>query len=585
MTEWDRIEAKRLNLQALLDEQKTSEDRNRMGQFATPTTLAREIVSHGVNLLPPGERVRFLDPGIGTGSFYSALLATTPAEQIERATGFEVDSHYYGPAQELWKEHALDLRLGDFTQAQPGRHERANVIICNPPYVRHHHLDSETKTRLQLGTEAACGVRINGLSGLYCYFMGLSHPWMEEGGVAGWLIPSEFMDVNYGKQVKQYLLNKVTLLQIHRFDPADAQFADALVSSAVVWFRNAKPPKNHEVLFSYGGTLAAPAMQRRVSAALLQLEPKWTRYPMADGAAAKGRTTIGDLFEVKRGLATGDNSFFIMTRSQIDERGLPFECFTPVLPSARYLPNDEILADEDGIPMLEKQLFLLDTRLSESEIACRYPALKAYLDKGTVGEKPVAEGYLCRSRSPWYAQEKRPAAPFLCTYMGRQKEGKRPFRFFLNHSRATACNTYLLLYPKPSLASLLDSDLDLKRSIWEFLNAITSEELLGSGRVYGGGLHKMEPRELRSVSVDGLIRCLPQLAPQGKQVEMFEPAFLDDESSSTDLPAFVSTTNARELYGLREGEAVSEAIARNRKDREAQLFNGKAEHGISRGTG
>ena len=42
-----------------------------------------------------------------------------------------------------------------------------------------------------------------------------------------------------------------------------------------------------------------------------------------------------------------------------------------------------------------------------------------------------------------------------------------------------------------------------------------------------------------------------------------EPAFLDDEGPSNDLPAFISTTNARELYGLREGETVAEAITRH----------------------
>ena len=568
MTLSDYIEAERLNLQALLDEQKTSEDRNRMGQFATPTALAREIVAHGVSLLPEGERVRFLDPGIGTGSFYSALRATVLAAQIESATGFEIDTHYYGPAQALWKDHPLDLRHGDFTHAQPDGHSRANLIICNPPYVRHHHLTSEAKAHLQPRAEAASGVRLNGLSGLYCYFMSLSHPWMEEGGIAGWLIPSEFMDVNYGQQVKQYLQTKVTLLQIHRFDPSDVQFADALVSSAVVWFRNAKPPKDHEVLFSYGGTLAAPAIQRHVPAAVLLLEPKWTRYPMADSAAARGHITIGDLFDVKRGLATGDNAFFIMTPALIEERGLPFECFKPVLPSTRYLSDDEIRADAEGFPILDKQLFLLDTRLSEDEIARRYPALKAYLDTGCGGEKPVAGGYLCRSRSPWYAQENRPAAPFLCTYMGRQKEGKRPFRFFLNHSRATACNTYLLLYPKPNLARVFDRAPGLKRTVWEFLNAITSEELLGNGRVYGGGLHKMEPRELKNVSADELVDRLPELASQERAVELFESAFLSDGGPSADLAAVISTINALELHGLQEGETVPQAIARHQQGRE-----------------
>ena len=42
-----------------------------------------------------------------------------------------------------------------------------------------------------------------------------------------------------------------------------------------------------------------------------------------------------------------------------------------------------------------------------------------------------------------------------------------------------------------------------------------------------------------------------------------EPAFLDDEGPSADIPPFITTTNARELYGLRPGETVLEAIARH----------------------
>lgn len=42
-----------------------------------------------------------------------------------------------------------------------------------------------------------------------------------------------------------------------------------------------------------------------------------------------------------------------------------------------------------------------------------------------------------------------------------------------------------------------------------------------------------------------------------------EPAFLDDDGPSVEIPPFITTTNARELYGLREGETVAEAISRS----------------------
>jgi len=49
----------------------------------------------------------------------------------------------------------------------------------------------------------------------------------------------------------------------------------------------------------------------------------------------------------------------------------------------------------------------------------------------------------------------------------------------------------------------------LIRPVWEALNRITPARLLGEGRVYGGGLHKLEPKELASVPVPEIAALLP----------------------------------------------------------------------------
>ena len=41
-----------------------------------------------------------------------------------------------------------------------------------------------------------------------------------------------------------------------------------------------------------------------------------------------------------------------------------------------------------------------------------------------------------------------------------------------------------------------------------------------------------------------------------------EPAFLDEEGPGAEIPPFITTTNTHELYDIRPGETVSEAIAR-----------------------
>jgi len=514
----DILEQQRTALQTGLDCQKTQAERNRLGQFGTPTVLAQDILRYATTLLPRGEKIHFLDPAIGTGSFYSALRSVFPKTQVSEALGFEIDPHYGKPAANLWLDSGLVVELADFTHEIPS--PRFNLIICNPPYVRHHHLENGDKNRLQIQTRQASGMKVNGLAGLYCHFIGLSHACMTAGGVAGWLIPSEFMDVNYGQAVKRYLLERVTLLHIHRFDPNDVQFADALVSSAVVWFRKTPPPQDHKVNFTFGGTLLEPKLAREVSAGALAREPKWTRFPVSGTRARGAVPTIADFFRIKRGLATGDNAYFILPEAEIKERGLPMEAFSPILPSPRYLIDDEVTADQHGNPLIERRLYLLDTKFSEDEIRLRFPPLYAYLEDGKA--RGLHERYLCQHRSLWYGQENRPPAPIVCTYLGRgDAKSGRPFRFILNTSRATVANVYLAMYPTTVLARAMTRDPGLIRRVWQVLNAIKPERLLGEGRVYGGGLHKLEPKELANVPVPEIAALLHHVERPAKQADLF----------------------------------------------------------------
>ena len=517
----DLLESERLQQQERLDSVKSQAERNRLGQFATPTSLAVQILECAKSLLPPRCKVRFLDPALGTGAFYSALLKVFTSGRVASALGYEIDRHYGEEAARLWRHTGLTVRIADFTEAAPppNQDEKPNLIVCNPPYVRHHHLSSACKRRLQQRTLEVSGAALNGLAGLYCHFLCLSHAWLAPKGIGGWLIPSEFMDVNYGRALKQYLLERVTLLRIHRFDPNEVQFGDALVSSAVVWLRHEPPSPGHRIEFTYGGSLSHPKAVSHVSADALQQESKWSRFPLARErtAAARMGPMLSDLFAIKRGLATGANGFFILSAEKARANAIPREFLTPILPSPRHLPVDRVQGDAAGRPVIDQPLFLLSCDLPEEKVKLRFPALWRYLERGRA--EGVEKGYICRHRSPWYTQEERPPAPFLCTYMGRQGKRGSPFRFILNQSKATAANVYLLLYPRPALRKALAEDPELAERIWQALQRIPAEALTGEGRVYGGGLHKMEPNELAKAPAHGVFALLrgtiAELARQG----------------------------------------------------------------------
>lgn len=511
------IEGRRQTIQAALDAGRSASERNRLGQFATPNALAIEIAQYVQSVAGGRLRaVRFADPAIGTGSFYSAALAVFGRERIESAIGVELDPGFYNAARDLWVRTGLELVRGDFTRivASSSRPAAPNLILANPPYVRHHHLEREDKERLQALAYRMSGVKVNGLAGLYVYFLLLATAWMEDSGYAAWLIPSEFMDVNYGAALKRYLTERVTLIRAHRFDPDNVQFGDALVSSVVLVFRKMAPAPGHAVEFTFGETICEPHATDSISLDQLRESRKWTVYPRharndrrtsSDGYGS----TLGDFFRIQRGIATGSNKFFVLDRRDSERRGFPKRYLRPILPSPRFLKTTVIDADEDGYPLVEPQLCVIDCDLSEAVLQARHPALWDYLQ--TAAALGIRDGYLVGKRSPWYRQEQRDPAPFLCTYMGRGSDQKQPFRFIWNRSRAIGTNLYLMLYPTNGLARMLHNHADCAADVFALLGQVTGHELRGEGRVYGGGLNKIEPSELARISATALAERWPEL--------------------------------------------------------------------------
>jgi adenine-specific DNA-methyltransferase len=69
---------------------------------------------------------------------------------------------------------------------------------------------------------------------------------------------------------------------------------------------------------------------------------------------------------------------------------------------------------------------------------------------------------------------------------------------------ATAQNVYLVLYPKSGLASILRTDAGAIERVFEALGEVSKNLVVATGgRVYGGGLYKIEPKELEKVRLPG----------------------------------------------------------------------------------
>ena len=228
---------------------------------------------------------------------------------------------------------------------------------------------------------------------------------------------------------------------------------------------------------------------------------------------------MGELFHVTRGVATGSNSFFILDKRETLINEIPQDFLIPILPSPRDIKTSIIEAEASGVPVVEKQRFLLSVTQSPEDVEQKFPATHRYLEEGK--RQGVHKGYTCRTRKVWYFQEKRKSPLFLATYMGRNRtEKKCPIRFLLNGSQAIAANVFICLYPKPGLQDLLKQAKEREVELLDALNSILRNSIENAGRSYGGGLQKVEPKELGSVRLQKIPEWLA--LQRTEQMEMFD---------------------------------------------------------------
>lgn len=522
------VERTRVSEQARIDAAKTIEDRRSLGQFATPPELAREIARATLPLLEGRTSLDMLEPSAGTGAFISAFLGE-PSTGVRMVEAVEFDPAFFEAGQRLWSGFPVGYRNGDFTKAEPFR--TFDLVVANPPYVRHHGLDAAEKRRLQAAVLAETGLSISGLAGLYCHFLLLSLKWMKPGALAVWLVPTEWMSVNYGKALRTFFAERVRLVRVHRFDADDVRFSDALVSSCVIWFR--KEPAGDYVLFTGGSDLEKPSRAESIPVGQLQISAKWPPAP-SSRAPSPDNPRLRDFFDIRRGIATGDNSFFVLPEAETARRGLPHIFLKPILPSPRHLATDRVVADRNGVPANTSRLFLFDCTGRDS--ASFPPSVRDYLAEGFPS---TATKKLCAARPRWYDQEQRLPAPLLCTYMGRGDGVGAPVRFILNESNAIATNSFLLLYPKAALRRRFRDHPEDRETVWNLLRGIPVSEFRRAGRCYGGGLQKMEPKELGDLDCSTLRQWLDGVTGDhykedetGQLLLAMEPAEQYDAGSS-----------------------------------------------------
>ncbi|TZG29140.1 N-6 DNA methylase [Sphingomonas montanisoli] len=199
----------------------TIEHRKSLGQFFTPPRVAALMADWIAQASP---RV-IADPALGTGILTRAALKRCPDAKV---VAFETDRQILLHS-DVGIPTQVEVRNDDFLYADI---ETYDAVTMNPPYIRHRKLEGFEKARSAISVRA--GFVIPKSANLYIYFVVKSCLSLRAGGRGAFLIPSEWLNANFSKSFKHYLLTEGGLRDIVLFSGCSNIFQDALTTASVL---------------------------------------------------------------------------------------------------------------------------------------------------------------------------------------------------------------------------------------------------------------------------------------------------------------------------------------------------------------
>jgi adenine-specific DNA-methyltransferase len=222
----------------VISDQLDPKERARLGQFFTPTSVAKFIAS--LPTLPQSGRVRILDPGAGNGSLTAALVVRIIFERPDleiAVTAFEIDE-MLRPELKLTLDECHQLAkvsgcsmtsrivVEDFLEwaatsicdlpVNTSR-ETFDVVIMNPPYRKVNVTASERLALHRINVE---------ITNLYVAFLAMSVALLDKDGQIAAITPRSFTNGPYFRSFRRYFFDKMSFDRIHIYESRSKAFAE-----------------------------------------------------------------------------------------------------------------------------------------------------------------------------------------------------------------------------------------------------------------------------------------------------------------------------------------------------------------------
>ena len=456
---------------------RSPKQRRSLGAVYTPPAIVEAMVGWIAGKERPA---RVVDPGSGSGRFVlQAGRVFTDASLV----AVELDPLAALLCRANLTAAGFDDRskvmVDDYREADLGRCDGVTAFVGNPPYVRHHQIESRWKQWLTT-TAKSRDLPVSALAGLHVHFFLATLLAAKPGDIGAFITSAEWLDVNYGKLLRGMLTDGLGGESVHVLAPQALAFEDAATTASVTCFQIGSETRSVKMRrVAKACDLADLSKGRRVSKQRLMHEKRWSPLLSPAPQPPDGYVELGELCRVHRGAVTGANATWITKANDPD---LPAMTLFPSITKARELFDaaNGVLSSLGSL----RAVIDLPADLSELDGDDR-ELVKHFLRYAT--SNGAHSSYIARHRNPWWSVGLRSPAPILATYMAR-----RPPAFVRNLVGARHVNVAHGIYPRDPLShDALDT----------LAASLRSSVSVAQGRTYAGGLTKFEPSEMERIPV------------------------------------------------------------------------------------
>lgn len=368
-----------------------------------------------------------------------------------------------------------------------GWDEKYDAIICNPPYNRF----QAVTNRIQIidEIEKHTGIKYSSYTNLYILFLLKSIYQMSSNGKLAYIIPTEFLNSKYGTPIKEKLLKEKLLRAIINFKNNQELFFNATTTCCILLLD--KEEKREVRFYNLESVSELHSLRLEdeekcltVNYETICAERKWREYLNQEVKQKYSNLKqISDFCTVSRGIATGDNGFFCLSKSQIANYRLPRNVVDECVCKSADVKGI-IFKREDFLELANanKSVYLLNIKNVNDS------ATVEYIKEGE--RKELNKKYLLSCRNPWYSMEQKPIAPIWVSSACRNR-----LKFVRNIAGVHSLTTFHSIFVNQ------DHQDDINIIFCYFLTPIAQLIIRENRKELGNGLEKFQPNDLKTAKM------------------------------------------------------------------------------------